>query len=376
MKERVKHTFIKYTSMDCESLNEREIADALISELEELGFTVEEDDAGAKIGGNAGNLYAYKKGNKDAQPVLFAAHMDTVKPGIGKSPQLTSEGKFLSSGNTVLGGDDVCGITAILEGIRQVIIEQRKHGDIEVVFFVAEELHCKGSSEFDFSKIHAKMGYVLDLEGAPGMAAVQAPTSTGFWVTVEGKAAHAGFCPEKGINAIAIAAEAITKITQGRIDPETTRNIGKIEGGVATNIVSESCTCTGEIRSLKYEKVQTGLEQVRRIFEQTATQHNAKIHMKVHENYRGYQLGKEEAVVKRFQRACYKLHKEAQVVTTFGGSDNNKLMQHGVKGIVLSCGMQNVHSVKEYANLEDVVDTARLVAELVSTQSEYKLRLS
>ncbi len=365
MKERVKNTFLKYTSMDCESLQERQIADALIGELKALGFEVQEDDAGEKIGGNTGNLYAFKKGTKEGEPVLLAAHMDTVKPGVGKHSVLNEKEMFLSNGKTVLGGDDVCGITAILEGIRTIVTKGIPHVDIEVIFFVAEEMHCKGSSEFNFSKIKARYGYVLDLEGAPGLAAVQAPTSTGFWVTVQGKAAHAGFCPEKGIHAIAIAAEAITKVSQGRIDEETTRNIGQIEGGMATNIVPESCRCIGEIRSLAYEKVQKGLEEIRQVFTETALKYGAKIEMKTHENYRGYKTGRDEPVVKRFEAACRHMNLEPKIVTTFGGSDLNKLSQHGVTGVVLSCGMQNVHSIKEYAYLEDVVNTTKLVTQLI-----------
>ncbi|WP_246240935.1 M20/M25/M40 family metallo-hydrolase [Anaerocolumna sedimenticola] len=231
-KMRVTEEFMKLVSIDSPSFKERQMADVLKQYLIQLGFEVTEDDAYKHYDGNSGNLYGFLKGDIEGDPILFSAHMDTVEPSTGKRAVKHQDGTITSDGNTVLGADDLAGVAAILEAVRTIKEKGLSHRSIEVLFTIAEEVYIRGSEVFDYNRIKAKEAYVLDLSGPVGTAALKAPTLISFTAEFIGKASHAGFAPEKGIHAISVAAEAITAIKQGRIDEETTVNVGTIEGAL------------------------------------------------------------------------------------------------------------------------------------------------
>ena len=364
-KDRLTADFLSLTTGSAESLNERRAADLLIDKLQSIGFSVSEDDAGQKLGGNTGNLYGFLKGTIPGLPLLLSAHMDTVRPGVNKHPVLHEDETFTSDGTTVLGADDASGLVEILEGIRSVREAGLPHRDIEILFPVAEEIYIQGSGVFDFSRIHAKEAYVLDMSGEVGSAAVRAPSLISFQVTVKGKASHAGFAPENGVHAIAAAAQAIARLPQGRIDDETTCNIGTITGGTAKNIVPEQCVCTGEVRSFSHAQALRQIEKIRQAFSDAAGAFGASFAMKTKEILRSYSVSGEEAVVRRFQRACKELGLAGNLRSTFGGSDNHNFLKAGIRGIVLSCGMQRVHSTEECVSAGELMKGAALVAALI-----------
>jgi tripeptide aminopeptidase len=366
MKNRIWEEFRDLVAIDSISFGEREMADVLTKKLTKLGFEVSEDTVGAQYGGNAGNLYGFLKGDLKGEPLLLSAHMDTVTPGIGKKAILHEDGTITSTKDTVLGGDDLTGIVGILEGIRMVQEAGKPHRNVEILFPIAEELYCKGTNVMDYSLIQAKEAYVLDMSGTPGTAALQAPTILSFMVTVRGKAAHAGFCPEQGVHAIGLMCEAVSKVKQGRLDEETTLNIGTISGGEATNIVPEQCSCKGEIRSYDHEKALESVEEIRKVFEQVLEGTGAEFTIDTEVNVHAYKTGKDSRVVKRFEQACENLGLKSHFTSTFGGSDNNNFVLHGIEGIVLSCGMNQVHSVEEYTTIKDLELCAKMVAELIT----------
>ena len=337
--------FAEIVSVDSESFHEREIADLLTKKLKELGFDVYEDNAGEYYGGNAGNLYGFLKGNSDKEPILFSSHMDTVAPGIGKKAIIHSDATITSGGNTVLGSDDAAGLTEILEGIRSIIESGIPRGDIEVLF--------------------PKRAYVLDVSGDIGSAVVKAPSLVSFRATVIGRAAHAGFSPENGINAIAIASEAVASLEQGRIDDETTFNIGTVSGGTATNIVSEKCTVFGEVRSFDHEKALSQIKKLRKAFSDAASGTGADIDIEAVVNFKAYSLEEHSPVAEKFLEACSRIGIEGKLIKTFGGSDNHNFMKNGIDGTVISCGMYNVHSVQEYTKIDEILNGAKLVAQLI-----------
>ncbi|MGN0247017.1 MAG: M20/M25/M40 family metallo-hydrolase [Lachnospiraceae bacterium] len=367
---RIRELFEELVSIDSVSFSERQMADYLTKILKEMKFEVFEDSAGELYGGNAGNLYGFLKGTVQGTSTLFVAHMDTVHPGVSKKAVFHEDGKITSDGTTVLGSDDVAGIVEILEGIRCLQDKNIPHGDIEILFPIAEELYDKGSKVFDFSVVKSKQAYVLDFSGHVGKAALRAPSIVSFRVEVKGKASHAGFAPEKGINAIALMAEGISKVRQGRMEDETTLNIGLIHGGSMTNIVSENCVCEGEIRGYHHERVMELLEETNHLFEnviETAQgpNKNAELLFSHEINIKAYAVEKNSGVVQRFCRACEKIGVEPELTETFGGSDNNVIVNQGIDGVVLSCGMNNAHSVHEYIEMEDLVKGAALVKELI-----------
>ncbi len=367
-KERLVNKFVKLVEIDAVSFDERKMADYLKDELHNLGFEVMEDNAGVHYNSNTGNLYAFKKGNMEGLPLLFSSHMDTVEPGKNKKAVVHLDGKITSDGTSVLGADDVSGIVAILEALYIIEENDLKHRDIEILFPIAEEAYLRGSEVFDYSNIKAKEAYILDLCGKIGTAALQAPTVIAFTLEIFGKASHAGFHPEEGINSIEVASKIISHVKQGKIDPDTTVNIGTIEGGTATNIISEYCKIKGEIRSYYHEKVLEQLEGLEEIAEEFTQTSNASFKLEKSIGCMAYQIDEKSSTVQRFVKACEELNYKISLTKTFGGSDNNNFVKHGINGIVLACAMEQVHSCEEYTTIEELVKSANLLLKLMESE--------
>ncbi len=362
-KERILAEFLELAEIDSPSYGEREMTDKLKEKLEALGFQVKEDDAAGIIGGNAGNIYAYLPGTL-AGPILFCGHTDTVEPSRGKKPFADENGRITSAADTVLGGDDLCGVVEILEGVRHLEEENIPHRPVEIILMAAEEVFGKGAKAYDYegSGFLSDEVYVLDMSGDVGAAALQAPSLIGWTATVKGRAAHAGFAPETGANAILQTSRAIAALKPGRVDENTTMNIGRITGGKANNIVPDLCTVTGEVRSLDHAKAYRVIEEIRKAFEENAQD----VDFEIDEHLVTYHTPKDHPTVLRFVRACEKLGLPGTLTYTLGGSDNNILALHGITGIVLSCGMKKVHSTEEYTELANLEKGAALVAELLT----------
>ncbi len=365
--ERICSEFAELVQIDAPCFGERRIADAVKEKLISLGFEVQEDRAGERYGSDTGNLYGYLKGGMSGEPVLLSAHLDTVQPAFGKKAVFHENGKITGSGDTVLGADDLAGVVEILEAVRHLQEEKKSYRDVEVLFTVAEESYIKGAKTFDFGRVRAKEAYVLDMEGAPGLAALRAPSLLSFKVTVSGKASHAGFAPEKGVHAIWVMSAAISRICQGYVDEErdTVLNIGMIRGGTSTNIVPDLCICEGEIRSFSHEKALKQAEKLREIFHRAGQKAGADVRTEFHTDLVAYETAAAAPVVVRFAKACRKLGLSGRLLDTFGGSDNNQFARQGIHGIVLSCGMHEIHSVREYTTVEELKQGAALVAELL-----------
>lgn len=367
-RDRIINEFIELVSIDSISFQERQMADVLKNKLKELSVEVSEDHAGEHYQSQTGNIYGFLKGDLAGKPLLFSSHMDTVQPGLSKKAIQKENGKITSDGTTILGADDISGIVAILESIRVLQENHIPHRDIEVLFPIAEELYIKGSKVFDYKKIKSKEAYVLDLSGPIGTASLQEPTLISFSIEVIGKDAHAGFCPEKGIHSIWLASKAISQISQGRIDEETTVNIGTIHGGTATNIVPQSTIIEGEIRSYNHQKALKTLENIFNIFEKTVVKAKGKLKKEYEIHLEAYQVLKNEKVVKRYIEVCQQLHIPSCLTKTFGGSDNNSFMRHGIQGIVLACGMNQVHTTEEYTTVDDLEKSTAIVIGLMTSQ--------
>ena len=269
-RERIVKTFLALSAIDSPSYGERKMCSELKKRLEALGLSVREDDSAERSGSDCGNLIARLNGTLDLPYVLYCSHMDTVEPSRGKHAVIHRDGRITSDGKTVLGADDCCGLAAILESLQVIQEEKILHGPLEIIFTTAEEAYDQGAQQLDFSGIRAKEGYVFDLTGRTGRAARRAPSIISLRITVFGKASHAGFAPEKGIHAVQIAAKAVASLRMGHVDDETTANVGTITGGAAANIVPESCTVTGEVRSFSHQKALRETERIIRIFREAA----------------------------------------------------------------------------------------------------------
>lgn len=366
--ERVVEQFVELTSMDSLSFKERRVADFIKRELMELGFEVTEDDTGSVLGSEAGNVYGILKGNDPSRkPLLLSAHMDTVIPGTGKKPVVDIEkGIITSEGDTVLGADDAAGIVSILEAIRIIQNEEASYGDIEVLFTAAEEVYCKGASEFNYEKIRSKTAFVIDLSGNTGIAAHAAPSIISFDFEIHGKPAHAGFDPDAGINAIAVASEIIAGIDQGMIAEGLTLNIGTISGGSTSNIVSDLCRCTGEVRGNDHKQAMETVRDIERRVGSVSSKAGAESSFNSSVMIKAYETACDAEPCRIFRKACDNLGLEGRLVSTRGGSDNNIFAEHGIEGIVVSCGMMDIHSVSEYIEIRDLELSPQLVAEMIT----------
>lgn len=366
--KRIADFFAELVSIDSPALEEREMADTLKIKFAEIGVTLTEDHTQEQTGSNAGNLFARIPGSLAGAPVLFAAHMDTVEPAKGKKAVSHEDGTVTSDGTTVLGADDLAGVTVIYEAVRHLIETKTPHRPIEILISTGEELYCKGANAFDYSQVQAKEACVLDLSGAIGAAAYAAPTLVSFAAKIQGKAAHAGFHPEDGINSIQAAARAIAQLPQGHVDESTTANIGKIGGGSGTNIVSESCVIEGEIRSLNHETAMELLETYHRIFQQEAEKIGAKLVWEEKLNIHAYETPLTSDAARHYESAVAEEGLTAAFEKTFGGSDNNVFAQHGIEGLVIATSMNQVHSCAEYTKIPEIAQVARIVANLAAPQ--------
>ncbi|MDD2533173.1 MAG: M20/M25/M40 family metallo-hydrolase [Eubacteriales bacterium] len=382
--DRLNHLFIELASIDAPSFQERMAADTVIAFLRNLGLVVEEDLAATLLPGNSGNLLCKIPANwplsapeiqdhdrvsafcqEERLPLLLSTHLDTVAPCRGKKVTLGADGVFRSDGTTILGADDYAGVVATLEAVRLLSEHPMPHRPLELLFSVAEEAHLKGIGQFDAKSLAAREGYVLDTSGPPGTGVMAAPGHNHLIFTITGKAAHAGIAPETGISAITVAAQAIATMQLGRIDAETTANIGEIQGGGATNIVAESCTVTAECRSLDADKLTRQTTQLCQAMTEAAERMGATVDAQIVTSYYPYQVKATDSVARRFIAACEQIGLAPRLTTTGGGSDMNVLSRAGISGMVLSCGMQQVHSNQEFLIAQDLAVLTDLVMAII-----------
>jgi tripeptide aminopeptidase len=368
--ERTVKEFMELVRVDSVSGQERKLADLLKGRLESLGLEVREDDAGKKLNTSAGNIIGKLTGTAaGGKTVLLCAHMDTVEPGAGVAPVL-EDGIIKSSGDTILGADDKAGITAILEVLRVIKENNIPHGGIEVAFTVWEEGGLLGAKNIDFDRLEANTGFVLDCDGPAGTVIVRAPSQDRISATVRGRAAHAGISPEEGINAIVVASKAIASMKLGRIDEETTANIGVITGGKAINIVPDSATIKGETRSLVASKREAQTRAMVAALEETAKENGAIVDVVVETIYPDFKLEEKDRVVMIAARAARQLGLTPRLVKTGGGSDANIFNNRGIAVANLGIAMQKVHTTDEFIRSEDLVENARYLLEVIKAAQE------
>lgn len=363
--KRIVELFTKLVETDSPSRGERQLCDILKKELDKLGIAAFEDNAGEKIGGNAGNLYAFIEGDLPLPPLLFSAHMDTVAPAFNKKAIIDENGTIRSDGTTVLGSDDFAGVTSILEALTVIKENDLSHRPIELLFTVCEEQYCGGVAFADYGKIKAKEAYVFDMDGSAGTAAYAAPTILSFTAEFIGRSAHAGLAPEQGIHAVKAAADAISKIDCGKLGDGTTVNVGTITGGTANNIVPDSCTFTGEVRSYSDENATKRFALIEAIIQNAAEDHGAQVKIEARKDIVAYETELNHPIVKRFTKACGDMGIEAQLERSFGGSDNNVFAQKGITGLVLSTAMNACHTTDEWTTVKDLKDAAALALALM-----------
>ncbi|KIL75223.1 Peptidase T [Bacillus badius] len=369
-KERLLNEFLELVQIDSETKNEAAIAKVLTSKFEALGVQVYEDDSAAVTGHGAGNLICTLEATKDGvDPIYFTSHMDTVVPGAGVKPSIEN-GYVVTDGTTILGADDKAGLAVMLELVKVLKEQKYKHGMIQFIITAGEESGLVGAKAMDPSLVKAKFGYALDSDGTVGNIIVAAPTQAKIKAEIFGKTAHAGVAPEKGVSAITMAAKAIAKMPLGRIDEETTANIGRFEGGQATNIVCDYASVLAEARSLVPEKMEVQVNKMKEAFEQTAAEMNGRAEVQVQVMYPGFKFGEGDHVVEVAKKAAERIGRPSQLLTSGGGSDANVIAGFGIPTVNLAVGYEEIHTKNERMPIEELIKLAEMATAIVAIAAE------
>lgn len=369
-RDRLAATFTELCEISSPSRKEGAIAAYLKKALANLGAeSVYEDDSAAGTGADSGNLIARFAGNQpDREGLFFSCHMDVVEPAMGVKVVRTGN-IFTSKGETVLGGDDKTGIAAVLELLALLRENNTSHPKIEVVITTCEEIGLLGAKHLDYQKIQTPYGYALDSTGINHVV-IGAPAANKIMIEVKGMAAHAGLCPEAGINALALAAQALSSIRMGRLDDESTCNFGIIQGGVATNIVPEKITLKGEVRSHSAEKLKRYTADIFTTFQSTVITwqggpatgaHRPSVEISIVDDYPPLSLSEDAPVLKRIKKAASDCGKDLRYIVAGGGSDANIFNGFGLPTAIIATGMNKVHTVDEQLDLNDLVSLTELL---------------
>ncbi|MET0647958.1 MAG: M20/M25/M40 family metallo-hydrolase [Pyrinomonadaceae bacterium] len=380
--ERIKNLLLELVQIDSVSREERDVAERLKQLCEGLGAEVFIDDAGSKVGGNSGNVIARFPGTiPSAEPIMMSAHMDTVVPGRGVKPIVEGD-RIRTDGTTVLGGDDKSGCSVIIEAIRCLQEQNIPHAPIDAVFSICEEVGLLGAKHLDLSKVRAKYGIVFDSDD-PGFLFTKGPSANHFDFEIHGLESHAGVAPEQGISAIRIAAEAINNMKLGRIDEETTANIGVIRGGEATNIITNLVTLRGEARSLDDEKLEAQTAHVIKCLEDAAAKYEvtvdgvttkARVESHVTREYHAMDVSDDSRVVKLVKEAAARMGLKVETMASGGGCDANIFNKRGIECANLGTGMRAIHTVKEWLDVKDMYASAEITLEILRLNGEAALK--
>ncbi len=368
-RERLQALFLELVRIDSLSRREGRIASRLARELRELGAEVVFDEAGARVGGDTGNLVARVAGTVDAPALLLCAHMDTVSPGEGVRP-VVEDDVIRSDGTTVLGGDDKSGVAIVCECIRVCRDGRLRHPPIDVVFTICEEVGLLGARHLDTSLLRARRGLVFDSD-AVGCAFTRAPGANHIDVVVRGRAAHAGMAPERGVSVIRVAAEAIAALRLGRIDAETTANVGIIQGGRATNIVPDEVRVRGEARSHDRERLAAETAHMRACFEEAAGRHpGARVEIEVESAYEPMAVADDSAIMLLVAAAAARTGRTITPAGMGGGCDANVLNRRGLEVVNLGTGMRDIHTTGEWLSVSDMVAAAEVTLAVLQLAAE------
>ncbi|KGE17933.1 tripeptidase T [Paenibacillus wynnii] len=367
IQDRLIQEFMELVRIDSETRNEREIADVLTKKFNALGLEVIEDDSQERTGHGAGNLFITwpAENGGDTQKLLFTCHMDTVVPGQGIKPTLGEDGWITSDGSTILGADDKAGLAALFEAIRVIQEQKLPHGQIQFVITAGEESGLLGARAMEPKYLDADMGYALDSNGEVGAIAVAAPTQAKVTMQIFGKSAHAGVNPEDGISAIQVASKAIAAMKLGRIDSETTANIGKFAGGGPTNIVCDHVQLDAEARSIVQEKVDLQIAQMREALETTVREYGAECEFRSEIIYPAFSFNEHDPVVQLADRAIKSIGLTPRLFHSGGGSDANVFNGLKIPTVNLAIGYEHIHTTKERIKAQDIVKAAEIVVAII-----------
>ncbi len=351
--------FLELAAIESPPGNERVVADRVAAELRGFGLEVEEDDAGSRIDSDAGNLLCRLPGRaEDGTPIFLCAHLDTVPPQAAIEP-VVEDGVVRNAAGTILGADNKSAVAAMIEAARRIVSEGLPHAGVELLFTEKEEVGLLGAGAFDHTKLEAELGFVYDQAAPIGDVILGAPYQRSLVVRFHGRPAHSGMVPEEGRSAIVAAARAIADLRLGRIDEETTANVGLIDGGSGRNIVPEWCELHAEARSHDARKLADLIQEMLDTFAFAASVTECAVETEVSETYQGYRFKESDPIVQLAATALRRCGYDLNLTLTGGGADANVFNTRGLPCLNLANGMAEIHTSEEHiavADLEAMVD--------------------
>ena len=367
----VAELFVELARVPSPPGQERAVADQVVEYLRSLALSVDEDDAGARIDSTIGNLFCRIESTGEGTPLFFCAHLDTVPPE-GPIEPVVDDGIVRNSGGTILGADNKAAVASMLEATRRIVAENRSHGGIELLFTPKEEVGLRGAAAFDQGRLRAKLGYVYDHAGPIGEVILGAPYQCKLDASFHGRAAHSGMFPEEGRSAIAAAARAIADLRLGRLDDETTANVGELHGGRARNIVPERCFFTAEARSHDEGKLGELVQEMLETITFAAQLGDCDVETQVDPSARGYRFKRDDPPVRLAAAALERSGIRPSYGLSGGGADANVFNERGLQCLNLANGMTDIHTPDEriaVADLERMVDVTLALVEVARDAS-------
>ena len=350
--------FLELAAVASPSGEERAVADLVLAFLGDCGLRADEDDTGPAVGSTMGNIHVALEPTADGEPLFLCAHLDTVPPTDAIEP-IVDDGIVRNARPAILGGDNKAAVATMLEATRRVLVENRPHAGIELVFTSKEEVGLLGAYAFDHTRLRSRIGYVYDQAAPVGDIILGAPSAHRLDITFHGRAAHAGMYPEEGRSAVAAAARAITEMRLGRIDDETTANVGQITGGTAANIVPEWCSLVAEVRSHDEGKLTDLVQSMQDAITFAAAVADCDAETKVRRSYRGYRFRHDDVAVRLAADALGRCGFEPRYGLSGGAADANAFNERGLQCVNLANGMAEIHTPDEHiavADLDAMVD--------------------
>jgi tripeptide aminopeptidase len=360
----VTQEFMTLAALNSPSRQEGRLAGYLAYRLREIGMEAIVDDSAARTGSDTGNVMVRVPGNTPGPTLMLGAHMDTIGSTEGMVPVLR-DGVIYSNGETVLGADDKAGIAIILSALADLESRGIPHPDLEVIFTVQEEVGLFGA-KFLGMELKSTFGYILDGDGPVGNIVNQSPSKVDLDLVLEGKAAHAGVCPESGINAIVVAAKAIACLRTGRIDPRTTSNVGVISGGKIRNMVADRTEVMMEVRSTDASRLETEVQAALDSFREAASSAGAGLSVRKEVPFEAFTVSEKHPVVAKAFRAARTLGIEPHLWTSGGGMDANIFNSRGMSCVALGIGIEDAHSPREHIAVSQLEQGVRFIEALLS----------
>lgn len=362
--------FLELAAISSPPGGERPVADAVLRYLRELGLHATEDDAAARIDAGCGNLLSrVDPTGADGVPIFLCAHLDTVEPQGPISP-VVEDGVVRNAAGTILGADNKAAVAAMLVAAARIVREGRLHAGVELLFTPKEEVGLLGAKAFDHTRLRARVGYVYDQASPIGGIVLGAPTQRSLRVRFHGRAAHSGMAPEEGRSAIVAAAKAIADLRLGRIDDETTTNVGLIAGGIARNIVPEWCSFEAEVRSHDDGKVAELVKEMLETIAFAASLAECEVETELEDSYHGYRFRRDDLPVRLAAAALERTGIQPSLGLTGGGADANVFNERGLACANLANGMVAIHTPDEHIAVDDLERMVDVTLALVDAARE------